>query len=247
MIEIVIGRDAYTSQLKLSVGQQSKSFGAHGAVPQTVSRNHCSLTVNDNGTYTLKNIKLENVTFVNGQPVDKKNITEKDSIELGPDKYLVSWSTLKSVIPTKPEEVSIAPLKDIWEHYQWENEQDVIRQQQLNLKKQKQNLLRGLTGVFIPSAILLSVYAGGKDNPLYIVLYSLPGLITLIMTIVQYNGFKQDKELLIARLEEKKERDLRFRRDYSCPNPKCGKYLSMPFDVLERYDSCPYCRVKFKT
>ena len=245
MIEIVIGRDGTTSQLKLSVGQQAKSFGAQGSVPQTVSRQHCSLTVNENGTYTLKNLKLQNVTFVNGQQIDTKTITEKDSIELGPDKYLVSWNTLKSIMPAKAEVVSIKSLKKVWDNYQSANEQDVISQQQLNLKKQKQNLLRGLTGVFIPLAILLSVFAGGKDNPVFIVLYSLPGIITLMMTIVQYNGIKQDEELYIARIEEKKERDIRFRRDYSCP--KCGKYLSMPFDVLERYDSCPYCKVKFKS
>lgn len=244
MIEIVIGRDGRTSQLKISVGQQSKSFGAQGSVPQTVSRQHCSITVNDNGTFTLKNLKLQNVTFVNGQQVDTKIIKENDTIELGPNKYLVSWNTLKSVIPAKAEVVSIEPLKKIWDRYQLENEKVEIRKQQLAIKKQKQNLLRGLTGIFIPLAIVLSVFAGGRDNPLFILLYSLPGIITLMMTISQYNNIKEDESSIISDREQKKERDLRFRRDYSCP--KCGKYLSMPYDVLERYDSCPYCKVKFR-
>ncbi len=245
MIEIVIGRDGSTSQLKISIGQQSKSFGAQGSVPQTVSRQHCSITVNDNGTFTLKNLKLQNVTFVNGQQVDTKIIKENDTIELGPNKYLVSWNTLKSVIPAKAEVVSIEPLKKIWDRYQLENEKVEIRKQQLAIKKQKQNLLRGLTGIFIPLAIVLSVFAGGRDNPLFILLYSLPGIITLMMTISQYNNIKEDESSIISDREQKKERDLRFRRDYSCP--KCGKYLSMPYDVLERYDSCPYCKVKFRT
>ena len=244
MIEIVIGRDGRTSQLKISIGQQSKSFGAQGSVPQTVSRQHCSITVNGNGTFTLKNLKLQNVTFVNGQQVDTKIIKENDTIELGPNKYLVSWNTLKSVIPAKAEVVSIEPLKKIWDRYQLENEKVEIRKQQLAIKKQKQNLLRGLTGIFIPLAIVLSVFAGGRDNPLFILLYSLPGIITLMMTISQYNNIKEDKSSIISDREQKKERDLRFRRDYSCP--KCGKYLSMPYDVLERYDSCPYCKVKFR-
>lgn len=245
MIEIVIGRDGSTSQLKISIGQQSKSFGSQGSVPQTVSRQHCSLTVNDNGTYMLKNLKLQNVTFVNGQQIDSKTIKENDTIELGPDKYLVSWNTLKSVIPAKAEVVSIEPLKKIWDRYQLENEKVEIRKQQLAIKKQKQNLLRGLTGIFIPLAIVLSVFAGGRDNPLFILLYSLPGIITLMMTISQYNNIKEDESNIISDREQKKERDLRFRRDYSCP--KCGKYLSMPYDVLERYDSCPYCKVKFRS
>ena len=245
MIEIVIGRDGSTSQLKLSVGQQSKSFGAQGSVPQTVSRQHCSLTVNDNGTYTLKNLKLQNVTFVNGQQIDTKTITEKDFIELGPDKYLVSWNTLKSIMPAKAEMVSIAPLKKVWDHYQWENEQVEIRKQQLELKKQKQNFLRCLIGIFIPMAVLLSVYAGGKDNPIFIVLYSFPLIITIFVAISQYSDIKEYKRRTATDREQKKERDLRFRRDFSCP--KCGKYLNMPFDVLERYTNCPYCKVKFKT
>ena len=245
MIEIVIGRDGSTSQLKISIGQQSKSFGAQGSVPQTVSRQHCSIIVNDNGTFTLKNLKLQNVTFVNGQQVDTKIIKENDTIELGPNKYLVSWNTLKSVIPAKAEVVSIEPLKKIWDRYQLENEKVEIRKQQLAIKKQKQNLLRGLTGIFIPLAIVLSVFAGGRDNPLFILLYSLPGIITLMMTISQYNSIKEDESSIITDREQKKERDLRFRRDYSCP--KCGKYLSMPYDVLERYDSCPYCKVKFRS
>ena len=245
MIEIVIGRDGNTSQLKISIGQQSKSFGAQGSVPQTVSRQHCSIIVNDNGTFTLKNLKLQNVTFVNGQQVDTKIIKENDTIELGPNKYLVSWNTLKSVIPAKAEVVSIEPLKKIWDRYQLENEKVEIRKQQLAIKKQKQNLLRGLTGIFIPLAIVLSVFAGGRDNPLFILLYSLPGIITLMMTISQYNSIKEDESSIITDREQKKERDLRFRRDYSCP--KCGKYLSMPYDVLERYDSCPYCKVKFRS
>ena len=244
MIEIVIGRDGSTSQLKISIGQQSKLFGAQGSVPQTVSRQHCSITVNDNGTFTLKNLKLQNVTFVNGQQVDTKIIKENDTIVLGPNKYLVSWNTLKSVIPAKAEVVSIEPLKKIWDRYQLENEKVEIRKQQLAIKKQKQNLLRGLTGIFIPLAIVLSVFAGGRDNPLFILLYSLPGIITLMMTISQYNNIKEDESSIISDREQKKERDLRFRRDYSCP--KCGKYLSMPYDVLERYDSCPYCKVKFR-
>lgn len=149
----------------------------------------------------------------------------------------------------KVESVDIRPLKKVWDNYQRENEQQVeIRKQQLAIKKQlyqKQNLLRRLTGVFILLAILLSVFAGGRDNPMFIILYSLPGLITLLMTISQYRDIKEDEQSIITDREQKKERDLKFLRDYSCPNPKCGKYLNMPYDVLERYDSCPYCKCRF--
>lgn len=50
-MELIIGRDASTSQLRITMGQQSKTFGVAGSVPMTVSRQHCSLTINPDGSY----------------------------------------------------------------------------------------------------------------------------------------------------------------------------------------------------
>ena len=52
-MELIIGRDASTSQLRITMGQQSKTFGSAGCVPMTVSRQHCSLTINPDGSYRI--------------------------------------------------------------------------------------------------------------------------------------------------------------------------------------------------
>ena len=241
-MEIIIGRDQNTRQLSVVKDGRSKLYGQPNSVPMDVSRHHISLQPAGNGKWKIKNLNEKNVTFVNGIAVESKTISEKDRIELGNSHYLFSWSAISE---PKAETVDIRPLQRIWDEYQQTNDQVEIRKQRLALKKQKQNILRGLTGIFIPMAIVLSVYAGGRENPLFIVLYCLPAIITLIMTINQYNGIKQEEEMSVKDKEDKRERDIRFRREYSCP--KCKKYLSMPYDVLERYDCCPYCRVKFKT
>ena len=225
-MEIIIGRDQQTRQLCVIKDGNSKLCGQPGSVPMDVSRHHISLQPAGNGKWKIKNLNERNVTFVNGIAVH----------------YLFSWSAISE---PKAETVDIRPLQRIWDEYQQTNDQVEIRKQRLVLKKQKQNILRGLTGIFIPLAIVLSIYAGGRENPMFIVLYCLPPIITLIMTITQYNGIQQDEEMIVKDKEDKRERDIRFRREYSCP--KCKKYLSMPYDVLERYDSCPYCKVKFKT
>ena len=39
-MEIIIGRNPETGQLKVTIGQQSKNVGLKDSVPQTVSRVH---------------------------------------------------------------------------------------------------------------------------------------------------------------------------------------------------------------
>lgn len=48
-MQIIIGRDAKTSQLNVIIGQQTLRLGAPGSVPQTVSRQHCRITVTEGG------------------------------------------------------------------------------------------------------------------------------------------------------------------------------------------------------
>lgn len=240
-MEIIIGRDQQTRQLCIIKDGNTKLFGQPGSVPMDVSRHHISLQPTGSGKWQIKNLNERNVTFVNGIAVESKTISETDKVELGNSHYLFSWAALQE---PKEETIDIRPLKVVWDNYQQTNDQVEIRKQRLALKKQKQNILRGLTGVFVPLAIVLSIYAGGRENPLFIVLYSLPVIITFVMAIIQYNEIKRDEEMSVKDKEDKREREIKFRREYSCP--KCKKYLNMPYDVLERYDSCPYCRVKFK-
>lgn len=238
-MEIIIGRNASTRQLSILKGDKQLTYGTPNSVPMDVSRHHISLSPVGEGKWLIKNLNEQNVTLVNGLAVESKTVSESDKIELGNSHYLLSWDAIRG---PKVDTVDIRPLKIVWDTYQQENDKNEIRKQKLAFKKQKQNILRGLTGIFIPLAIVLSIYSG-RENPLYIVLYCLPPLITLIMTISQYNEIKNEEEAIVKEKGRIRERDIAFRRDYSCP--KCKKYLSMPYDVLERYDNCPYCKAKY--
>ena len=86
-MEIIIGRNAQTGQLSLTMGTQTKSFGAANSVPRSVSRRHCRIQVLPNGTYTIENLKMENDTYVNGSPIFTKTVTPSDTVELGGEHY----------------------------------------------------------------------------------------------------------------------------------------------------------------
>ena len=113
-MEIIFGRDAETSKLSVTVGQQKGVVGKQGSVPMSVSRQHCSVTINADNTYEVKNLKMQNVTYVNGIPIDCKKVTEKDTVELGEDHYLLEWSIIKQL---KPKVADIRPLQQIWIQY----------------------------------------------------------------------------------------------------------------------------------
>ena len=228
-MDLIIGRDATTSQLRITVGQQSKAFGAMGSVPMTVSRQHCSLTLLPNGSYKISNLKPQNVTFVNGVEVMAKNITDKDRIELGPSKFFVSWDWIKSFIP---QMVDFRPLKSVWEEY----DEHKLDQQ---IADRKFNSLRGVTGLITMGAIALSIiFPEFRETPLYIGLYLLGILITVGFTIKAYQDSSKGP------MKQKKLTE-DFQQHYVCPH--CHHFLGFQsYEVLMQNEACPYCRAKIK-
>ncbi len=228
-MEIILGRDASTSQLRISVGQQSKVFGASGSVPMTVSRQHCSITQNADGSYKITNLKPQNVTFVNGVEVMAKTIKEGDKVELGPEKFLVSWDWIKSLIP---QMVDFRPLKRIWEEY----DEHKLDQQ---IADRKFNSLRGITGLITMGAIALSIILPEfRETPLYIGVYVLAILISAGFTYKAYQDSSKGP------MKQKKLTD-DFQQDYVCPH--CHHFLGFQsFTVLMQNEACPYCKAKIK-
>lgn len=228
-MDIIIGRDANTSQLRITQGQQSKAFGAIGCVPATVSRQHCSLTSNSDGTYKIVNLKPQNVTYVNGMEVMAKVITERDRIELGPNKFLVSWDWVKNLVP---QVVDFRPLKRIWQEY----DKHKLDQQ---IADRKFNSLRGVTGLITMGLIALSIaFPEFRETPLYIGIYSLAILISVGFTYKAY----QDSSKGPMRTKELNDD---FQRHYVCPH--CHHFLGFQsYDVLIQNTACPYCKATIK-
>ena len=92
MQEILIGRAGGTQTLKVTVNGKSTTLGA---VPMSVSREHCKVVRQDDGTAVITNLNSRNVTYVNGQAVVSHEVTADDVVELGGDRYRLDLSMLK--------------------------------------------------------------------------------------------------------------------------------------------------------
>ncbi len=224
-MEFIIGRDANTSQLKISTPHGSKLFGVPSEVPMSVSRQHCKITLDSNLKYHITNIKMTNETFVNGLSVQTKQISETDKVELGSEHYQLNWSYIKEMLPKMAD---IRPLKAVWEEF------DKHRTDQ-QIADRKFNTLRGATGLITMIAIALSIVLG--HGPIYLFFYGVAFLIALGFTIKAY------KDATAIPLKMKKLQD-KFNHDYVCPH--CGRRFTHAYDELIKMDSCPFCKAQFK-
>lgn len=228
-MEIIVGRDASTSQLRITMGQQSKAFGAVGSVPVTVSRKHLAIFQNEDGTYRIVNLKPQNITYVNCVEVNAKKICDKDRIELGPDRFLVSWDWIKCVMP---QMVDFHPLESIWRDYDGHK----LDQQ---IADRKFNSLRGITGLITMGAIALSIiFPEFRETPLYIGLYLLAILVAVAFTVKAYQDSSKGP-MKVKKLTED------FQHNYICPH--CHHFLGFQaYDILMQNTTCPYCKATIK-
>lgn len=228
-MEIIIGRDEETSRLSVVIEQKKQLVGTAGSVPKSVSRQHCRIAINADGTYEIKNLKAQNVTYVNDVAIETKRTTEKDVVELGADRYLLDWALVRQF---KPIVADIRPLKKVWDDYNKET-------LSLTVKQNKFNSLRTGTGIITMVAIASGFIIGREESGmLYTILYSVAILLSLTFFVKSYiDASKLPKE--------RQELTRRFQKDYTCPH--CKRYLSQPYDQLALFDKCPYCRAAFRT
>ena len=224
-MEIIIGRNAQTGQLNLTIGQQTKSYGAQNSVPRSVSRRHCRLQLLSNGSFTIENLKMENDTFVNGRPVFTKTVTRDDVVELGGDHYRLNWEVIDQLMPKTAD---IRPLKEIWTRY--EEKTNAIQTDMA-----RKNAIRGIAGAFGTLGILCTFFE--SLGSLRFAIMGLGLLLTVTMVVISYLDSKNAPK-------KRKELQQKLRNNYVCPC--CKKYFNMDYDLLTRqYDICPYCKAKF--
>ena len=125
-MEIIIGREEGARRLHCIVGGREFNIGQAGAVPLSVSRRHCKISVNGSNI-SIENIKAQNVTFVDGNQVVSKGITSNSRVQLGEERFLVPLqqilqlagvSAANGVDPQKEAPTfSLKPMKTVWEEY----------------------------------------------------------------------------------------------------------------------------------
>ncbi len=231
-MEVIIGRKDGTNQLSLKVGNKVSIKGPQQSVNNGVSREHCKLTVNDDGTFTIENLKAENQTLVNGLPIASKRITPNDVVELGWQRYRLDWNLVFEVIPKM---VNISHLRLVKQRYDEET-------QKLTVKQGRANALRSITSVLSMGAIAVGFFgmtkSDGEVDWVRIILYALAILLTVGFTI---------KSFIDASKLPQQRKDLQdwFTRNYTCPN--CGKFMgNQDYDHgVSLMECCPACKAKF--
>ena len=78
MVTVIIGRDHRTNQLYRMANGKAQLIKQEKPVPTSVSKEHISLTITDDGKMILKNLNVQNYTFVNMVGVESKLIQEGD-------------------------------------------------------------------------------------------------------------------------------------------------------------------------
>lgn len=221
-MEILIGRDTATHQLRLTAGEKSVLYG-QADVPSSVLQQHCLIEA-DGDSLRLKNLNINAYTYVNGRAVEAKAVTRNDSIELGTDRYPLNWNALSPFLPA-----DIRSLQVVWDNYEQQNIA-------LQISERKFNTLRSATGLITMIAIALGIFTGGRST-WYIALYALAIITSLLFFVKAYVDS--------AKIPQKRQ-DLtrQFQHDYVCP--QCGHFLgNQPYHILVQNDHCPKCKTQF--
>ena len=227
-MEIIIGRDGATSRLCITVDGTPSLIGNAGSVPNTVSRKHCALTINDDGTMHIKNINPQNMTFVNGLAVMSKTVTRSDKVELGTDNFQLNWDLIDKAMP---KEADVRPLQAVWDTYNNDNKT-------LTQSTQRFQVFRSIIPVFTMSAVLIGYISGGRG----MVFFLLYGIIIALTIFLSWKAWKD-----IAKNDEQREEIKNsFTHNYCCP--QCGYFFGFTdYRILTKnMDNCPKCKTKLK-
>ena len=237
MAEYIIGRDAGSSQLKVTVnsvvngalaGSRICMLGTPGSVPNSVSREHIKLMPDGNNGFIILNMNPNNVTFVNGVQVLRKEVTVNDTVELGGDKYRLNMSQILAVGGVKT--YSTGHLERVWNEYH-------DAKLKMQIKERKFNTLRSSYGLIMVAAVLCSLIPDLSD--IRIALYVFAAVFLLLVSYISWKH-STDTPLLNDKMDKE------FKHKYVCPNPDCNSFLGMQdYEQLEKRGTCPYCHCKY--
>lgn len=194
----------------------------------TVSRKHCKLTEQADGTFLLEDLGSTNGTFVDGRKVIQTIVSRETMLTLGT--YCVKVDAL---VGPKPEDYThdFEKLKEVYEKYH----SDLI---ELEKSDRLKNFYRSLPPTLSAIVFAIALFLDGDSA---IILRSLMGVITIAFIIWATTGaFKNNKKTPEIRQRLFKQ----FQIDYVCP--KCKHYLGdIPYENLQNRGNCDYCKCRW--
>lgn len=211
---------------------------------KTVSREHCKVTDNGDGTFTVENLS-QNGTKIDGRDIIRATARLDSRIQLGRSfsatlEELIGYAQKANASQAAPKtqqsqttrqnEVktfSISHLRRVWEDF---NQTNI----EMADKQRKINLTRAGFGIFSMCAMLLIFFFG----PVGYVLTA----IGVLGNIYSFVGMRNAETA-----EERQHRQDAFDEEWICPNPECGRtLLAKNYRMLVRnHQFCPYCKCKY--
>lgn len=227
-MEIIVGRK----------GQQRAAI-----TDLSVSREHCKLTSNADGTYLLENLSA-NGTYVDGRSVVRSVVTADTVIQLGATFKII----VKDLLPVAQQKSNPAvsqtpPVDPRQKEYelkfrQLKNVYDKYTADKIALQKEagKNNFFRMLPMTLLSLVGLGAVAIPGLGEIAPVI--SVLGLGLLVYSLVKsYSVSTENPEKMEALNKQ-------FMIDYVCP--KCGNFLGyVPYETLANKKSCSFCKCKW--
>lgn len=222
-------------------------------MPNSVSRckpsegvAHCSIVVDRKGNMTLNNLKAQNVTYVDGMPIDAIRINADSRVELGKDKYhlyidevlRVSTALLTAQSSESGQQTAydISYLENVCNTYKKGVEAIQEKQYKINLMNRIPFMFTFVSGAITS----ISHYFKFPMGVTYFALaLTIMGALAFLYGTYRMVKFHNGKE-------EKKKLTDDFRHDYVCPN--CRNFLgNKDFSAIKLNGECPFCHCKWKT
>lgn len=232
-MEIIVGRDG-NQKIKIT--------------DNSVSRKHCRITKNADGTYTIENLS-QNGTKVDGRDIIRATAGLNSIIQLGNrfsttieelvgDMFSKSSSrgnfdsianSSQEASKQQPEvkTFNISHLQRVWDDFNQTNIEKADQQRKINLTR------TGL-GIFTMCAMPTIFFFGPAGYVLT--------AIGILGNIYSFVGLKNSETA-----EDRQRRQDEFDDAWVCPNPECGRtLLAKNYKMLVRnHQSCPYCKCKY--
>lgn len=202
---------------------------------KSVSREHCRLTLMENGNYTLENLSA-NGTFVNEKDVIKTVVTPETQIRLGTRFVCLVKDLLPSNESDEQPKVNTTDsydlfigLEKVYENYI----QEKIRIQQ---EASKANFMRTIPGMITGIVFAITMVLGSSPAVNFFrIITGLGAAILIAYSASKAYKTQNDTPEKIEALNRK------FQTDYVCPI--CGNFLGfLPFELLKKRNQCSYCK-----
>lgn len=205
----------------------------------TVSRQHCKVTSNGDGTYTIENLS-QSGTKVDGREIVRASAGLNSIIQLGQSfkatlAELIGTPAQASAPTSRPSAPSqtvktfnISHLRRVWEDHNRKN-------LEMAEVQRKSNLVRTGSSIFTMSAAIVASLTSGPIGWIFTGI----GVIGMVYSFI---GLKNTETV-----QEKQQRQEAFDDAWVCPNPECRHSLTAKNYkyLVKNFQSCPYCKCKY--